>query len=369
MLEGALMMGLYKEMMIKKSKELILKDGETIIQYVLVASKNGMIQLSLIPYIALFCRSAQEFIGSNYIPDDVDKQINDLRNGLKLYSGKYNKGKKETLRIDEKQDTEFRSKLRFSIMKKWNIHYNLGVYFDKDGHIVGNTQNINYFFDIPEININDKQKRAFAIGKMLGEKTGALINELGGTINDFEIKELESSMYGYIDLNTNRKNKFFNKTFDKEINLIMLHLLSSIGFAEHILRESLPKNNQWLMRVEYVVAHYTWLSLKKIKQHFEGADKYSLNNDLSLLVDKGAHLFPSEFRNCMMHYDLCDKNGEPTILEEKFDESIPFLGLVESCFLGKKWDSFFYELRNYIAELEEYLLTWFSVDKNKIKWD
>ena len=104
-----------------------------------------------------------------------------MRNGLKLYSGKYNKGKKETLRIDEKQDREFRSKLRFSIMKKWNIHYNLGVYFDKDGHIVGNTQNLNYFFDIPEININDKQKRAFAIGKMLGEKTGALINELGGT--------------------------------------------------------------------------------------------------------------------------------------------------------------------------------------------
>lgn len=243
------------------------------------------------------------------------------------------------------------------------------VYFDKDGHIIGNTQNLNYFFDIPEININDKQKRAFAIGKMLGEKTGALINELGGTINNFERKELEMSMYGYIDLNTNRKNKFFNKTFDKEINLIMLHLLSSIGFAEHILRESLPKNNQWLMRVEYVVAHYTWLSLKKIKQHFEREDKYSLNNDISLLVDKGTYLFPSEFRNCMMHYDLCDKNGKPTILEEKFDESIPFWGLVESCFLGKKWDSFFYELRNYIAELEEYLLTWFSVDKNKIKWD
>ena len=139
------------------------------------------------------------------------------------------------------------------------------VYFDKDGHIIGNTQNLNYFFDIPEININDKQKRAFAIGKMLGEKTGALINELGGTINNFERKELEMSMYGYIDLNTNRNNKFFNETFDKESNLIMLQVLSSIGFAEHIFFYSLPKNNQWLMRVEYVVAYYTWLSLKKIK--------------------------------------------------------------------------------------------------------
>ena len=64
-------------------------------------------------------------------------------------------------------------------------------------------------------------------------------------------------MCGYIDLNTNRKNRFFNKTFDKEINLIMLHLLSSIGFVEHVLLETLPSNDQWLMRVEYVAAHHT----------------------------------------------------------------------------------------------------------------
>ncbi len=62
------MMDLYKDTIVRKSKELIIKDGETIIQYALSVSKNGMTQLSLIPYMALFCRSAQEFIGSNYIP-------------------------------------------------------------------------------------------------------------------------------------------------------------------------------------------------------------------------------------------------------------------------------------------------------------
>ena len=40
-----------------------------------------------------------------------------MRNGMKLYAGKYKKGKKETLRIDEKQDREFRDELRFSIMR------------------------------------------------------------------------------------------------------------------------------------------------------------------------------------------------------------------------------------------------------------
>ena len=331
----------YKDTIDRKSKELIIEDGETIIQYALPNSKNGMIQLSLIPYMALFCRSAQEFIGSNYIPDDVDQQIKDLRNGLKLYAGKYNKGKKETLRIDENQDKEFRDELRFPIMRKWNIHYNLGVYFDVEGHIVGNTQILNYFFDIPEIDINDKGKRAFEIGKMLGEKTRIIINDLGGKINNFETKNLEIPVYGHIDLNTNRKNKFFNKTSDKEINLIMLHLLSSIGFVEHVLHESLPTTNQWLMRLEYVVAHHTWLGLKKVKQHFEEEDKYSLNNDLSFLVNKGAYLFPSEFRNCMMHYDLCDKNGKPAILEEKFDESIPFGGTGRELLFRKTLGLFF----------------------------
>ena len=307
-----MMMDLYKDTIVRKSKELIIKDGETIIQYALSVSKNGMTQLSLIPYMALFCRSAQEFIGSNYIPDDVDKQIKDLRNGLKLYAGKYNKGKKETLRIDEKQDREFRDELRFSIMRKWNIHYNLGVYFDMEGHIIGNTQNLNYYFDIPEININDKRERAFVIGKMLGEKIGTIINDLGGTINSLGTNTVNDSMCGYIDLNTNRKNRFFNKTFDKEINLIMLHLLSSIGFVEHVLLETLPSNDQWLMRVEYVAAHHTWLGLKKIKQHFAEEDKYSLNSDVSLILPE----LEDDLVSVKKKYDEVEKNQLQSISSE-----------------------------------------------------
>ena len=39
------------------------------------------------------------------------------------------------------------------------------VYFDKDGHIIGNTQNLNYFFDIPEINEGNSVKAASLVVK------------------------------------------------------------------------------------------------------------------------------------------------------------------------------------------------------------
>lgn len=48
------------------------------------------------------------------------------------------------LNIDYLQDQIFKNKLRFGFMKNWNIHFDLGVYADKDNHVVGNTQ-YNYY--------------------------------------------------------------------------------------------------------------------------------------------------------------------------------------------------------------------------------
>jgi len=42
-----------------------------------------------------------------------------------------------------------------------------------------------------------------------------------------------------------------------------------------------------------------------------------------------------------MHYDLCDKNGKPAILEEKFDESIPFGGTGRELLFRKTLGLFF----------------------------
>lgn len=38
--------------------------------------------------------------------------------------------------------------IRFPFMKRWNIHYNLGVYIDMEGHVIGDTQMLNYFLTV-----------------------------------------------------------------------------------------------------------------------------------------------------------------------------------------------------------------------------
>ncbi len=86
----------FKEKLQERSKQLIEIDGKTLVNLGL-SVKDGVFMLSLLPYFALYCRSAQEFFGERIIDNDTDRQINDLRNGLKLYSEKYNKSKEVRL--------------------------------------------------------------------------------------------------------------------------------------------------------------------------------------------------------------------------------------------------------------------------------
>jgi len=359
----------YHELLKEKVRNIIEIDGKSILEFVLANNKNGMISLSLIPYIALYCRSAQEFLGEKFISDEVDKSITDIRNGLKIFTEKYSKIKNKVLTSDNQQDMDFRNRLRFSIMRNWNIHNNLGIYFDDEGNVIGNTQNMDYFISIPSTKINDKNLHAQEVGMMLGSKIGLILNNVCKENEKIVIQqEIEYPNFGYMDINTNRDNFFFKKTDNKELNLIILHVLSTIGFAEHVLYKLRP-DNQWTLRIEYIVAHYGWSCLKKIKNHYENNEGFNFANDVGDLLDEGTKLFPSEFRNCMMHYDLFDNERGVLIVPKYFDERIMFYGLVESLFDGKSSADFFMELRMYLNKMEKYLMSWFNLDKKKIKWD
>lgn len=146
----------YKEKLRKCSEVLVKEDGISLVKLI-TSVKSGIFAFSMIPYIALYCRSAQEFFGEHIIDSETDEQINDLRNGLKLYSEKYNKFKKATLDSDEQQNNIFKSKLKFQTMQDWNIHYNLGIFLDESGYIIGDTQIFNYYLNLPDINISDEK--------------------------------------------------------------------------------------------------------------------------------------------------------------------------------------------------------------------
>ena len=171
-------------------------------------------------------------------------------------------------------------------------------------------------------------------------------------------------------MNTNIKCQFFSKDVDKELNLVILHILSSIGFVNHMLCKVVVNNNRWLDRIKYVSAHYAWSGLKKVKQHFDN-EKQSFSNfseDIDQLIRYGEYLFPSNFRNCMMHYDFYNK-GIEVIKEKYFSDDKPFFGLVESCFNGKTYHEIFSKLSMYLDELEKHLLLWFNIDMENVRWD
>lgn len=358
-----------KKLVREKSNKLIELDGRIILS-IIVATNNGVVMSNLLPYMALYCRSAQEFFGNTIISDKYDKQINDIRNGLKIFSERYNRGRKAVLAVDQQQDGMFAKMLRFNFMRNWNIHLNLGVYFDDAGHIVGNTQNMSYFFNIKSDEIKNMNMHAFKIGKVLGENIYDVLEQVSSMEGIFDENNIKCPKIGYMDFNTNKDGKFFNNNYDKGLNLTFLHILSMVGFVEHVLYFMLPKDNMWLLRIEYICAHYAWQGLRKIKQHFDGNGiNDTFIKKIEELLKNGVELFESEFRNCMMHYDLCNKNGQIIVLEKYYSDNNVFFGLVESCFNGLSYEEFFNKIRKYLYEIEEILMKLFYVEKEKIKWD
>lgn len=110
------------------SKDLISNEGE-IISRLCLDVRNSAISLSIIPFCALYCKSAKEFFNIKSTNNDIEDDVRDLRNGLKIFAGKYSKGLKMTAKSDNQQDEEFKNRLRFRILEKLNLHLNLGVYF------------------------------------------------------------------------------------------------------------------------------------------------------------------------------------------------------------------------------------------------
>ena len=171
-------------------------------------------------------------------------------------------------------------------------------------------------------------------------------------------------------MNTNKQNNFFNKELDKETNLILLHMLSTIGFVNNLLTPILQDKDAWLLRIIYITAHNTWLGINKVAQHLEQNCQSKIKIPAFIGGDeKDIKLFSSSFRNCMMHYDLVDNRDCPVILQEWYDSEKPLYGLVESSFGGMHFNQYYDKLFKLSQELEEYLLLYFTINKNNIHWD
>ena len=358
----------YNDILRKHSKDLIIQDGKVFVD-LLLNVHNSAINLSLIPFCALYCRSAKEFLCIENTGNEIEKEVKDIRDGLKIFTDKYTKGKKMVSKMDNQQNEVFKNKLRFPLTKILNIHLNLGVSFNEQARVVFNTQLANFYLNIIQNNEDSDGEHARVVGEKLGSEIAEILVKYCGIDN---LKEKGTHLnavpkYGYIDFNTNRNNDFFSKEFDKETNLIILHMLSTIGFVNNLLVPVFQDKNIWLLRIIYITAHNTWLGIKRINQHFEQNHSIRIKN--LNFTDDDLNLFSTSFRNCMMHYDLVDKSECHVILQEWYDPQKPLYGLVESCFSGLNFNQYYEKIYNLSQKLEEYLLSYFKVNQNDIHWD
>lgn len=361
----------YNDMLRRHSKMLIAQEGITLVALILNVH-NSAVSLSLIPFFALYCRSAKEFFSIEGTGDEVEKEVKDIRDGLKIFTGKYSKGKKMAAESDDQQNKAFQTMLRFSFTKTLNIHLNLGVFFNEHGCVVFDTQLANFYLNIPKREEKTSEEHAKRVGEKLGSEIAKIlvrycgINDLKGGTTPFN----PVPKYGYIDFNTNKENKFFNKLFDKETNLILLHMLSTIGFVNNLLVPVFEDKNVWILRIMYITAHNTWLGINKVMQHSKQNCQSRIKiPDFVGCVGEDIKFFSSPFRNCMMHYDLVDKNDCPVVLQEWYDPEKPLYGLVESCYGGMHFNQYYDKLYKLSKDIEKYLLSYFTIDQNDIRWD
>ena len=121
---------------------LLMADDCATIASLIETVKSGVASLLVMPYYALFCRASEEYYGFRFSDGELEKEIYDIRNAIKVYSERFSKSQKRFRIADTAQDLLYRSMLRFNFLKKWNIHYNIGIFFDSEGRIIGDTQQI-----------------------------------------------------------------------------------------------------------------------------------------------------------------------------------------------------------------------------------
>lgn len=120
---------------------IIQEDAESIYS-LLQTERDSVFSMEIIPYFALFVNECHNYFDDSVLPEDVIKDFRDIRNYIKTYDKGFGKSKKGIVLIDNNQDNDFKSQLRFKFLKKLNIHLNFGSFWTDDKQIVGNTQQL-----------------------------------------------------------------------------------------------------------------------------------------------------------------------------------------------------------------------------------
>ncbi|WP_373482325.1 hypothetical protein [Acetobacterium sp.] len=328
---------------------LIIKRDFDLLKKLAITIKPEL-QMQLLPYTSLFCYESIEYLKQKGYSIEIDQtsrySMKDIRQKAKFFDLSINKLLQSVRNIDHVQNVYFINLMRYPELGRWNMHDNIGVFYDAQKSIVGNSHYAYYVFQdekliskSPEFmkshELQGEEIRSFAYD--LGKIIGSISNGLS-SVSDFLVSDITSENVEIFhqDFNTNRCTTNGSSEY-KVIRLFLLHVLSSIGFLLYNLKKTIIRENGLLLRLEYITYHYSIVRLEGL-MNYCNANKDIVNdpnmlkmfNSIDYSNKMGIRI--SSFRNCMMHFGLFSKEGEPLISEKSFDLSVPLCGLIETQF-------------------------------------
>ena len=124
----------------------------------LVSNLTPDVQIQMVPYSALFCYEAIAYL-KKYDPAIDIKQtskysIKDIRQKAKFFDLSVNKLIQSVDNVDAMQNEYFVNLMKYPQLGYWNLHTNLGIYYDKNKRIVGNTHYAYYIFKMKNLLVN-----------------------------------------------------------------------------------------------------------------------------------------------------------------------------------------------------------------------
>lgn len=375
----------------QNTKQIIYNDCNTLINLIHSLSENPIVGVQITPFISLFCTEALNYCAKYNIkialPQNNSFSVDDIRLKLKLFENKYSKARKMIENCDYLQDYIFRHQLRFNFTKSWNIHYNLGVIFDENNNIVGNSQYGYYVFQdsrllkkkIEEVErLTDTKGVKFEYSpaeiRSYGVFCGQILREIANTFREHRLidHKIKSSSFRvpllYKDYNTNKHfSSIYKSNADKPLFLYILHILSFVNFSTKLLGRFEKADYGWWLRHYYITYHYVLKRLEDIKNYLD--NNHSGLVDIAHLIERtlpinGNKFSNTTFRNCMMHYDLNDSAGDFLIATEYQNPNTPLFGLVESCFNGTHYTQLKSEILSELSRISEELSRWLKIPQN-----
>ncbi|MDL2276398.1 hypothetical protein LJC02_01970 [Breznakia sp. OttesenSCG-928-G09] len=359
----------------------------------IMMSLNSEIILELIPYSALLCYEALEYMDKRGKKVDIEQNssysIKDIRNKAKFFDLSFAKLLQIIENVDQNQNDYYISLMANPNYGRWNAHDNIGIYFNRNKKIVGNTHYQYYIFQDNKLMSKDKKnghviegKEIYSFAKDMGRIIGGISQGLS-VVSDFMSSTIidEKCEIFCQDFNTNRCTTMKNIDY-KKIRLFLLHVLSSIGMLLYVLKKIIIRENGLLLRLEYITYHYTIVRLEAIKKFLKEKEGKVEDQKLLCLLsqldfENNNKLRSSSFRNCMMHFGLINKEGKSLIDENNIDFSKPLCGLVESQFkltyeeykLKLEQElTFIYNMLSRYLEFEDLLSLYSTESYEDIEW-